>query len=304
MKVNKNACKQAKGKIIKAVSGFYYVEEEKTHQVFQTRARGQFRNKKQSPLVGDYVQFNAESLTEGVIQKIDLRHNEVKRPPLANVDVALIVCSVSEPVISERLIDRLLVYVASLEIQPILLLTKLDIATPKEQEQAQKYKNMYQDIGYVIFENCEVATNPERLMPYTENKTMMVMGQSGVGKSTFINLFLNHKVLPTAAISKALGRGRHTTRHVELHDALGGKLADTPGFSSLEIKDIDLRQLDTYFPEMKMRRLNCKFRGCTHRHEPQCAIKDAVRTGEIYKERYDSYIVMYEQIDSEPIRYH
>lgn len=289
------------GQIVKALSGFYYVEESETHHVYQTRGRGQFRNTDTTPLVGDWVNFTTTNPDEGILTAINPRKNDMIRPPVANVDLAFLVASVAEPKISPKLIDRYLVYLESLGIQPILYLSKVDLLSAQEREELVDLISLYQQIGYTVFLNTELTGKAEQLATLIQNKTIVAVGQSGVGKSTLLNELLPERVIEIAEVSQSLGRGKHTTRHTELHDVFGGKVADTPGFSNIAIDYIPKEDLDSYFPEMLALKGQCKFRQCTHQHEPQCVVKAAVETGHISQQRYDSYVQMYHEIaDAKP----
>lgn len=292
------------GQIIKAISGFYYVEDSETGRIMQTRGRGQFRNTNTTPLVGDYVKYIAENDREGLVVEIIDRRNELIRPAVANVDVAFLVASVIEPAIHPKLIDRFLVYLESMDVDTILYFSKFDLLSEAEAAAIADYVALYEGIGYRVFTSTDIADQIDKLRQLTTKKTMVVVGQSGVGKSTFLNEVLPELAIETGEISTALGRGRHTTRHIELHDVLGGKVADTPGFSSIDLDHIDKAELANYFPEMRQRQHLCKFRGCTHIHEPKCAIRDAVAAGEIPQSRYESYVQMFEEIESIKPKYH
>lgn len=281
---------------MKVLSGFYYVEEDDSQQIFQTRARGIFRKKGQTPLVGDEVAFQAENEREGLVMAIEGRKNVLYRPPVSNVDLAIIVVSVEDPKIPQKLIDRLLVSVESHKIQPLIYFTKLDILPASRKLEFQSLREMYCEIGYSCLDNLALKENLDQLKPYFQGKTVVTLGQSGVGKTTFLNNLLPGLNKETGEISKALGRGRHTTRHVELHKVFSGLLADTPGFSSISFDHIEGEDLSEYFPEMKSRKADCKFRECSHTHEPGCAIKEALELGQITKSRYESYLDFYQEI--------
>lgn len=292
------------GQIIKALSGFYYVEDSETGKIMQTRGRGQFRNTNTTPLVGDYVRYIADNDKEGLVIEIIERRNALIRPAIANVDVAFLVASVVDPTIQPKLLDRFLVYLESTNVETILYFSKCDLLAGTEIAKLEKYIALYQKIGYQVFTSINIADQIDKLKRLTTNKTMVVVGQSGVGKSTFLNNVLPELAIKTGEVSTALGRGRHTTRHIELHDVLGGKVADTPGFSSMDLDHIDKIDLANYFPEMRALQHLCKFRECTHTHEPKCAILAAVAAGEIAQSRYNSYLQMFEEIgDIKPI-YH
>ncbi|SHE72779.1 ribosome biogenesis GTPase [Atopostipes suicloacalis DSM 15692] len=283
------------GQITKALSGFYYITDEKD-VVYQTRARGVFRKKGITPLVGDYVKFESENQTEGTLVEVKPRKNELVRPPIANVDIGVIVASVTGPNFSVQLLDRFLIMLEYKHIDPIIYVSKLDIADEETVEEIEQYKAVYEKIGYpfITLNVAETENLKEEIKKiftnYFENKLAVFIGQSGAGKSTLLN-FLNPAFnLITAETSKSLGRGKHTTRHVELLPLLGGLFADTPGFSALSFPDIEKEELSDCFPEMRKLSPNCKFRGCLHQNEPKCAVKDALETGEVAKSRYENYL--------------
>ncbi|MFB4162617.1 ribosome small subunit-dependent GTPase A [Alteribacillus sp. JSM 102045] len=289
------------GIIVKALSGFYYVENEKG--VYQCRGRGLFRKQKIKPLVGDKVRFEAEQKEEGYIYEIAERHNELNRPPVANIDQAFVVFSAEEPAFSALLLDRFLVHMEALDIKAVIVVNKMDLADEKRKQELFSFQQDYEKIGYQFyFVSGKNGNGIEELPPLLGGAVSIVAGQSGVGKSTLLNSLDPALKLETAEISSHLGRGKHTTRHVELLPMHNGWVADTPGFSSLEFQFVDEEDLDVCFPEMKERLPNCKFRGCTHRREPGCAVKDALENGDIPSYRYEHYILFYKEI-SEQRRY-
>ncbi|MGY0692341.1 ribosome small subunit-dependent GTPase A [Virgibacillus sp. FSP13] len=292
----------ADGRIIKALSGFYYVQAE--DKVYQCRGRGVFRNKNITPLVGDFVSFDKSNPNEGYIQEIKSRENELIRPPIANIDQAIIVSSAIMPDFNSLLLDRFLVLIEAKRIEPVIFITKMDAIAGEEKERIESYQKHYQQIGYSV--ELLSAKQPEalsNLIDYFAKKVTVIAGQSGVGKSSLLNALKPSLLLKTADISKSLGRGKHTTRHVELVEVNGGLVADTPGFSSLDFNEIDLDMLADCFPEIRERRENCKFRGCKHYKEPKCAVKQAVEAGDIPLFRYEHYVNFYEEIQSRKPRY-
>lgn len=274
-----------KGQIRKALSGFYYIYAE--GKIYQTRARGNFRKLKLSPLVGDEVIFESTSQKDGYILELLPRKNELVRPAVANVDQAVIVTSLVEPDFSFNLLDRFLVTLAYRSIKPIIYITKVDLVN--EDSLIQAIQATYQPIGYKVIiakDNREAIDELEALFP---NRLTVFMGQSGAGKSTLLNQILPELELKTGEISDALGRGRHTTRHVELLEIAGGLVADTPGFSAIDFLSIDATELPREFPEFVALLDQCRFRECQHLNEPDCAIKDAVARGAIAQSRYENY---------------
>lgn len=291
------------GRIIKALSGFFYVETE-DENIYQCRGRGVFRNKKISPLVGDYVRFDRSNPNEGYIMEVKERENELIRPPVANIDQAIIVSSATEPDLNTILLDRFLVLIEAKDIQPVIFITKMDTVSDGAIEKINNYKKDYQQMGYEVelLSSKEPSQLPDLVRYFTENVTV-IAGQSGVGKSSLLNALNPSLLLKTAEISKSLGRGKHTTRHVELVRVHSGYVADTPGFSSLDFSEIELEELPDCFPEFRERKEDCKFRGCMHNKEPKCAIKQAVDKGEIASYRYEHYLSFYEEIQTRKPRY-
>lgn len=290
------------GKIVKALSGFYYVLY--NDDLIQCRGRGVFRKNKITPLVGDEVVFQAENDQEGYILEVKERKNELVRPPIANVDLAILVFSAVEPEFSTVLLDRFLVLVEFNQIEPIICITKMDLTNDEEQQKISEYAAHYQAAGYeVIMTSSETETGIELLHPHLEDKISVFAGQSGVGKSSLLNVLRPDLELKTNDISTHLGRGKHTTRHVELIKVGNGLLADTPGFSSLDFTDIEAEDLTSCFPEILRASENCKFRGCLHLSEPKCGVKQAVESGEIPTYRYDHYVDFLQEIKDRKPRY-
>lgn len=291
-----------KGQIRKAISGFYYVYVD--GQTFQTRGRGNFRVKNMTPLVGDYVDFESNNKTEGILIDIYPRNNELIRPTVANIDYGIIVMSAVEPDFSSYLVDRFLVYLEDKRIKPIIYVTKMDLLDEKTMAEMREFKVYYESIGYrMILSNYPASEDSLNALIKTIGKgTAVFMGQSGAGKSTLLNQLMPELELKTAEISTALGRGRHTTRHVELHPIGEALIADTPGFSTIDLVDIEEAELPSLFPDFVALRDECRFSGCMHINEPNCRIKAAAETGEIAKYRYEHYVQFYEEIkDRKPL---
>ena len=290
------------GQIRKALSGYYYVYD--NGELIQCRGRGVFRNRGESPLVGDIVDYDKEDQSEGYVMKIHERKNALVRPPIANIDQAILVFSVKEPAFSTTLLDRFLVVLESFNVKPIIVLTKMDILTEQGLKELQPYIQDYEDIGYTVLTTyMDDPTLMERLTIHLEGKTSVLAGQSGVGKSTLLNTLLPKLNIKTNEISQSLGRGKHTTRHVELIEVANGLLADTPGFSSFDFDTIEKEELTNCFPEFARISQNCKFRGCLHTKEPKCAVKEALETGEIRQYRYEHYVQILQEIQDRKPRY-
>ena len=276
------------GRIIKALAGFYYVECD--GQVYQTRARGNFRKKGQTPYVGDFVDFSAENNSEGYILKIYDRHNSLVRPPIVNIDQAVVIMSAKEPDFNANLLDRFLVLLEHKSIQPVVYISKMDLLDTQSEIEAVAAK--YRDIGYGF------VTTQEALLPMLNDKVTVFMGQTGVGKSTLLNRIAPELALETGEISDSLGRGRHTTRAVSFYNVHGGKIADTPGFSSLDYEVKTVEDLSESFPEIRKASHFCKFRSCSHTHEPSCGVKEELENGEIWQSRYDNYLQFLSEIEN------
>lgn len=291
------------GKIIKALSGFYYVLNN-DKEIIQCRGRGVFRKNKITPLVGDEVHYQAENDKEGYILEVRKRKNELIRPPIANVDQAFLIFSSVEPTFSTALLDRFLVLVESNHITPIICITKMDLASKEEQDTLAVYADNYRKAGYkVVLTSSETAEGIEDLYPFITGEISVFAGQSGVGKSSLLNVLRPDLQLKTDDISSHLGRGKHTTRHVELIEINGGLVADTPGFSSLEFTEIEQEDLQNYFPDIQELSSSCKFRGCMHLKEPKCAVKQAIEAGDLPRYRYEHYITFIDEIRDRKPRY-
>ncbi|MDL2253204.1 ribosome small subunit-dependent GTPase A [Ruminococcaceae bacterium OttesenSCG-928-I18] len=279
------------GRIYKGIGGFYYVKTE-GGEVVEVKPRGIFRKRGQKPLAGDEVVLEEEADTL-FIAEILPRKNAFVRPPVANVDTVFIVVSTVDPSPSTLVIDKLSAVAVDEGAQPVLLLTKTDLAEGAE------VLDIYAKAGFPAFETS-VATGEglTRLKEMLKGKLSVFSGNSGVGKSTLLNVLHPDAQRETAQISKKLGRGRHTTREVEIFEVEGGLVADTPGFASFDLQraaTISAENLQFAFPEIAQRMPACKFSGCTHMAETGCAIRKAVQSGEISPSRYRSYQILYEE---------
>lgn len=286
------------GQIIKALSGFYYVRSE--DGVYQTRARGKFRKQQESPLVGDYVTFDFTNKKEGRILSIEKRNNELIRPAIANVDVAVIVMSVVEPNFSSNLLDRYIVTLEQKQITPIIYISKCDLVT--DMTSIQLRLEYYKEMGYDVILSSQVDYLAE-LKRLLKDELSVLMGQSGAGKSTLLNQLLPDLQLETAEISSYLNRGKHTTRHVEIHDVDGCYIADTPGFSAIDLTGMSIYDLPDYFVDLKELSNDCRFRGCAHVNEPNCHVKEMIENNDCLSERYRNYLQFREEIELRRVVY-
>lgn len=293
----------AKGKIYQSLAGFYDVHTE--NQVYRTRARGNFRKRKITPLVGDDVEFQIEDDNQGYILEILPRKNSLVRPPVANIDQAIVTTAATQPVFSSNLLDRQLIALEISNIKPIIYFTKTDLLDRAHRQQLQEIAAGYAAIPYeVIFpEKAFSKTALTQLRKLFSGKENVIMGQTGAGKSTLLNHLAPQLNLKTGEISAALNRGRHTTRRVALLAVNDGLIADTPGFSSYDTLAINFRELAAYFPEFKRASVKCRFRGCLHVNEPDCEVKRQVESGKIMKSRYENYLQLYTDIKNRKPNY-
>ena len=273
------------GLIIKNISDLYRVKSEDGY--YDCKAKGLFRKKNITPTVGDKVIFDKD---KKIITDILERKNILVRPPIANIDQAIIVMSTINPSFSTYLVDKLLNIIEFNNIKPIICLSKLDLRNNDEIDRHIKY---YRNIGYTVILNTET----ENIKKLLRNKITVLTGQSGVGKSTLLNRLDSNLLLKTSDISYALGRGKHTTRHTEIYELFDGYIADTPGFSSLllNMKKEDIRDNMIEFNKYKDK---CKYRDCMHINEDECEIKRLVEKGTIISSRYENYIKFIQEIKS------
>lgn len=284
------------GKIIKGIGGFYYVDTE--NGLYECRARGIFRKNKITPLVGDRVSISVvdEENKKGVVEEIEERDTELVRPPIANVDKALIVFAIKNPSPNLSLLDRFIVLAEKENLEIVIVFTKVDLDT--DGELLGELKDIYEVSGYkVISVSNKLKLNIDKIKEELKENTVVFAGPSGVGKSSLLNEVDKNFELKTGEVSDKIKRGKHTTRHAELLKLeCGGMVADTPGFSSLTLDDIDESELKEYFIEFD-KYDECRFGSrCIHENEPSCAVKEAVENGDISKKRYESYIQLLNEI--------
>lgn len=290
------------GRIIKGIGGFYYIETEKG--LYECRARGIFRKNKITPLVGDFVKISVvdEDNKKGVVEEIQERKTELVRPPIANVNKALIVFAVKNPTPHLSLLDRFIVLAERENLEIVIILTKIDL---DDDNTFEKIKNIYEPCGYKVIGVSNLENkNIDKVKEELKDNTVVFAGPSGVGKSSLLNQIDSNFQLKTGDVSDKIKRGKHTTRHAELFELkFGGMVADTPGFSSLTLDDIEDIDLKDYFIEFEDYD-DCKFGSrCIHQNEPNCVVKEAVENGEIPKERYESYIQLLNEIRQGKRRY-
>ncbi len=272
------------GQIIKIKSNTHDVFSD--GKVYSCIPRGKFRKDKILPRVGDYVIFDQEKL---VITEILKRKNSFTRPLVSNIDQAFLITSLKDPDFSLNLLDRFLTLMELHNVKSIICLTKTDLISKEEYKSIRKTLEYYQKLGYDILTNLDI----EELKAIIKDKTNVFVGQTGAGKSTLLNKLNPSWNLLTGEISKALGRGRHTTRNVELYLFLNGKVLDTPGFSALNFNDYSKEEIKKAFPEFQ--KYSCPFKDCSHTKEQECEIRKKVASKEILETRYNNYLKFYEE---------
>lgn len=282
------------GIIIKGIGGFYYVKSS-DGEIYTCKARGVFRKNKITPLAGDHVEISLTDGENGSIDSILTRKNYLVRPPVANIDKLFIVSSVCDPSPNTLIIDKTIAVAEVKHITPVLVITKTDMG------EYEKLKDIYNSVGIkVIYVSSVSGEGVEEVKAELAGCVSAFTGNTGVGKSTLLNAIMPELVLETGETSKKLGRGRHTTRHVELFDTgSGGYVADTPGFSTMDIERYELIEKDQLiygFREFEPYIGKCKFTSCSHTCEKGCAVLDAVASGKIHQSRIDSYISMYNEV--------
>lgn len=284
------------GKIIRGIAGFYYVHVPEIGTL-ECKAKGIFRKNKLKPLVGDTVEVSIldKEMKKGNMDRVLERKNELIRPAVANIDQAVVVFAVKKPEPNLNLLDRFLIMMEQKGIPSVLVFNKSDLATEEEQEALRK---VYAGSGCKIcFISAKKEQGIEQVKAVLSGKTSTVAGPSGVGKSSFINRLQSDVSMETGDISEKIERGKHTTRHTEfitLDDATF--IMDTPGFSSLAVFDLEKEELESFYPEFEEVRKQCRFHGCSHTHEPGCAVKAAIEEGKISRVRYENYKLIYEEL--------
>ena len=279
------------GRIVKALSGFYYVEA--ADGIHECRARGIFRKQGQSPLVGDLVEFSRAG-KGGTVDAIAPRRNRFVRPAVSNVDLLVLLAAACNPVTDPFLLDRVLAIAAARDVRCLICINKCDI------DPGDTLAGIYERAGFDVLRTSAVTgRGVEQLRGRIAGKTAVFTGNSGVGKSSLLNRLIPGLSLATDEVSQALGRGKHTTRHVELFPlGKGGFAADTPGFASFDLEQMDVilkEDLQYAFPDFAPFLGQCRFQDCAHLREPDCAVTAALERGEIEPTRYRSYVRLYEQ---------
>ncbi len=284
-----------RGKILKGIAGFYYVYT--GEGIFQCRAKGIFRKEEKKPLAGDdvFLELTQTQDVEGNVTEILPRKNCLIRPPVANIDQALVIFAGHSPEPVWGLLDRFLILMHYHDIPSGICINKDDLLTLKE---ADEIRRIYAGAGCrLLFTSAREGTGQDELRELLSGKTTAVAGPSGAGKSSLINMLLGREELQTGEISRKVSRGKQTTRHTELiplwEDTF---IFDSPGFSSLDLPKIGKEELRDYYPEFEPYGAECYYNVCSHLHEPDCRVKEAVQDGRISRERYESYGTVYEEL--------
>lgn len=284
------------GKIVKGISGFYYVYVAGTG-IYECKAKGAFRKQKIKPLVGDNVEIAVidEQEKKGNVENILPRKNQLIRPAVANVDMALVIFAVAKPDPNFNLLDRFLCMMEYQNIPVTICFNKKDLVS---QETIEQLKSIYEPAGYhVLFTSTKSGEGIEEVKSLLTGKTATVAGPSGVGKSSIINMLQDEVVMETGVISTKIERGKHTTRHSEIIPVMKDSfIMDTPGFSSMNVPGFEKEELWTCYPEFREYEPYCRFQGCSHINEPDCGVKSALEEGKISNVRYENYKLLYEEL--------
>ena len=282
-----------KGLIIKGIGGFYYVDT--GSEIIEAKGRGIFKKDGITLAVGDKVELEIidEAEKKGVINSIYPRKNQFIRPPIANVDTFVVVFAASKPKPNLVLVDKFLVMAEMHGVEAVICINKSDLVSP---EVLAEYRAIYGNIYPVIAVSARTGEGMDELKQAVSGKTAALAGPSGVGKSTIINALIPHANMETGSISEKTKRGKHTTRHVEIFRADGGRIFDTPGFTSFEIMEAEEDNLMHYYPDIDRYSANCYYDNCRHLKEPSCAVREALNEGKIHRLRYESYAANMEEI--------
>ncbi|MBR6735680.1 MAG: ribosome small subunit-dependent GTPase A [Oscillospiraceae bacterium] len=284
-----------KGRIIKSSGGFYYVDN--GSEIIECRARGKFRKDKISPCVGDFVDVELTADSKGYVVAIDERKNVLSRPSVANIDRLLLIAAAADPAPNRFVIDKILTIAEYQDIDTVLIVTKTDVAD------ADSLITDYRKAGYTVMGVNSLEDDVSEIRELIKGRLCVLAGNTGVGKSTLLNALAPSLEVATGETSKKLGRGRHTTRTTEMFPVCGGFVADTPGFSAIDlemVEPIKKDKLELCFPEFEPYLLKCKFTGCSHTCEKGCAVLEALDKGEISQSRHKSYCALYEEAKKRP----
>ena len=286
-----------KARVVCLIAGTYTLYDGDRDIYLKAKPLGIFRKQSNNaPKVGDIVDYQTND-GEASITKVEKRKNDFVRPAIANIDQAFLVFSVKEPDLNLNLLDKFLVLMESNDIDPILIFNKWDLL--KDDSETIKIISYYESLGYKCIKTNALSDATIDLKQYINGKYSILTGQSGVGKSTILNQLAPHLELKTNEISQALGRGKHTTRHVEFYPLYDGWVADTPGFGDIDLSDMPKLSIANCFREFLSHSRECKYNGCLHINEPKCKIKELVEKEEILKSRYENYLYLINETNKE-----
>ncbi|MDE5966561.1 MAG: ribosome small subunit-dependent GTPase A [Lachnospiraceae bacterium] len=287
-----------RGKIIKGIGGFYYVYTD-GHGIYECKAKGVFRNQNIKPMVGDNVMIDIldEEQRLGNMTDILERNNALVRPAVANIDQAMMIFAMAQPAPNLNLLDRFLLLMNRQQVNTVICFNKTDLAAAGDMD---RLRSIYEHCGcQVEFISVHRQEGVERIRALLSGKTTVFAGPSGVGKSSLLNALKPEANVQTGAVSEKIKRGKHTTRHSEIIPIAGDTyVMDTPGFTSLYIDDLEKETLWEYFHEFRQYEPMCRFASCSHIQEPDCGVKQAVLDGKIHQARYDSYVVLYGELEN------
>ena len=283
------------GRIVKGIGGFYFVSD--GSRVVMGKARGNLKRNKELLYVGDIVDYEITADGEAIINGVARRDNSLIRPPVSNLNLLVVVFAASSPEPNFNVIDKMCIACEAKGIDIAICITKPDLVSSEELDEIRsRYDSAYD----VMTVNGMTGAGIDSLRERISGRNVALAGPSGVGKSTILNNIVGAQSAETGTVSDKTGRGRHTTRHVEIFELGDGtNLYDTPGFTSLYLQDIEPEQLKDYFAEFEPYEGKCRFNGCVHIHEPDCAVKEALAQGKIHNVRYESYIGLYEELKAQ-----
>lgn len=280
------------GRVVKGIGGFYYVYD--GTETYMGKARGNLKRNKEIIYVGDIVDFDLDENSECIVNSITERKNYLTRPPVSNLEMLVVVFAAANPEVNFPVVDKLIAACETKDIEVAVCISKKDLVSP---EVLESYISTYRDIYPTVAVNGITGDGIDELGGIIRGRNVALAGPSGVGKSTITNLLYGYEKAATGSVSDKTMRGRHTTRHVEVFPLADGTfLYDTPGFTSLDMPELDEREVGRLFPEFRAYSGQCKYADCMHINEPECAVKEALDAGLIQKTRYDSYIMMTEEV--------
>ena len=280
------------GRVVKGIGGFYYVND--GNETVMGKARGNLKRNKDLIYVGDVVDYDIDSNNECIINKVVERKNFMIRPPVSNLEMLVVVFAAANPDVNFPVVDKLIAACEAKSIEIAICISKRDLV---DERQLEEYISTYSDVYPTVAINGNTGEGIDELRRIISGRNVALAGPSGVGKSTITNHLLGDITAATGSISDKTQRGRHTTRHVEIFGLEDGtNVYDTPGFTSLEMPEMEVADVKALFPEMRARLGECKYANCVHINEPECAVKDALNNGDIPRTRYDSYLMMIEEV--------